>query len=99
MAYTGRSPGRPVYRCDRPNLERGLPRCLTFGARADAAIAAETLRVVEPMAIEAAQEAERMRTESDAEGRRMAGLDLRQARLTRRRWPSAGTPPATPTTA
>jgi hypothetical protein len=37
----------------------GLPRCFTFGGlRVDAAIAGELLRVVEPMAIGAAMEAE-----------------------------------------
>src|SRR3546814_11351045 len=61
VAYTGAPPGRPVYRCDRPNLALGLSRCLGFGGpRVDAAFAAEALRVVEPMAIEAAREAERM---------------------------------------
>jgi excisionase family DNA binding protein len=58
----------------------GLPRCLSFGgSRADAAIAAEILRVVEPMAIEAALEAERMHREGEAERRRVAELDLQQA--------------------
>src|SRR5215210_1632163 len=65
VAYTGFPPGRPVYRCDRPNLMLGLPRCLGFGGpRVDAAIAGEILRVVAPMAIEAALEAERMQVES-----------------------------------
>ena len=45
----------------------------------DAAIAAEILRVVEPMAIEAALEAERMHLEGEAERRCVAELDLRQA--------------------
>lgn len=81
VAYTGLPPGRPVYRCDRPNLALGLPRCLSFGgSRIDAALAVEALRVVEPMAIEAAQEAERMTIESEAETRRMVNLDLQQAR-------------------
>jgi hypothetical protein len=60
VSYSGRPPGQPVYRCDRPNLMLGLPRCFTFGGlRVDAAIARELLRVVEPMAIEAALEAQR----------------------------------------
>lgn len=81
VAYTGLPPGRPVYRCDRPNLELGLPRCLTFGgSRIDAALAVEALRVVEPMTIEAAREAERMTMEGEAETRRMVELDLQQAR-------------------
>lgn len=80
VAYTGAPPGRPTYRCDRPNLMLGLPRCLGFGGlRVDAAIAAEILRVVEPMAIEAALEAERMHREGQAERRRIIELDLQQA--------------------
>src|SRR6266511_3535111 len=31
VSYSGRSPGQPVYRCNRPNQMLGLPRCLTFG--------------------------------------------------------------------
>lgn len=80
VVYTGAPPGRPTYRCDRPNLMLGLPRCLGFGgSRVDAAIAAEILRVVEPMAIEAALEAERMHREGQAERRRVVELDLQQA--------------------
>jgi excisionase family DNA binding protein len=80
VAYTGAPPGRPTYRCDRPNLMHGLPRCLGFGgSRVDAAVAAEILRVVEPMAIEAALEAERMHREGQTERRRVVELDLRQA--------------------
>jgi DNA invertase Pin-like site-specific DNA recombinase len=38
VSYSGRPPGQPVYRCDRPNLMLALPRCLTFGgARVDVA--------------------------------------------------------------
>ncbi len=81
VAYAGRPPGRPTYRCDRAQTARGLDRCMTFGgSRVDAAIAAELLRVVEPMAIEAAREAERMHEDGEAERRRMAELDLQQAR-------------------
>ncbi len=40
VAYTGNPQSRPVYRCDKPNLMMGLPRCMTFGGpRVDAAIA------------------------------------------------------------
>jgi excisionase family DNA binding protein len=80
VAYTGAPLGRPTYRCDRPNLMLGLPRCLGFGgSRVDTAIATEILRVVEPMAIEAALESERMHREGEAERRRVADLDLQQA--------------------
>ena len=81
VSYSGRTPGQRVYRCDRPNLMLGQPRCLTFGgSRVEAALARELLRAVEPMAIEAALEAERMRMESQDERRRAVELELQQAR-------------------
>jgi excisionase family DNA binding protein len=81
VSYSGRSPGQPVYRCDRPNLMLGLPRCLTFsGPRVDAAVARELLRAVEPMAVEAAREAERLHVESRDEQQRIVELELQQAR-------------------
>jgi len=80
VAYTGRAPGYPVYRCSRPNAMLGEPRCLTFGgARVDVSMAGELLRAVEPIAIEAAQEAERMHLESQREKCRIHELELQQA--------------------
>jgi hypothetical protein len=81
VAYTGKPQSRPVYRCDKPNLMMGLPRCMTFGGpRVDAAIAKELLRAVEPMAIEAALEAERMHQERQEDQQCIQDLELRQAR-------------------
>jgi excisionase family DNA binding protein len=81
VAYTGRAPGRPVYRCDRPNLTLGLPRCMSFGGpRVDVAIGRELVRAVEPIAIEAALEAERMHADNQSEQRRIVELELQQAR-------------------
>ena len=81
VSYSGRPPGQPVYRCDRPNQMLGLPRCFTFGGlRVDAAIARELLRAVEPMAIEAAVEAERRYMEGRGEQQRIVELELQQAR-------------------
>jgi excisionase family DNA binding protein len=81
VSYSGRPPGQPVYRCDRPNLALGLPRCLSFGGpRVDAAIARELVRAVEPMAIEAALEAYRMHRASEGEQQRIVELELQQAR-------------------
>lgn len=80
VVYTGRVP-RPLYRCERPNQMLGLARCMTFGAaRVDAAVARELIRAVEPMAVEAAAQAERRCMEIQNEQRRMAELDLQQAR-------------------
>jgi DNA invertase Pin-like site-specific DNA recombinase len=79
VVYTGRYP-RPVYRCDTPNLQLGQKRCLGFGGkRIDETIAAEMLRAVAPMAIEAAKEVERMLRHEDQDRRRIAQLELQQA--------------------
>jgi hypothetical protein len=81
VVYSGRAPGQPVYRCELPNQMFGRPRCIIFGAkRVDAAIARELLRAVEPMAIEAAWEAERRHGELQDERRRIVELELQQAR-------------------
>src|SRR5215213_10127989 len=81
VIYGGRGTPRPVYRCDRPNAMLGLPRCLGFGgSRVDAAVAAELLRALEPLAIDAAHEAERLTMEVHTERIRMFELELQQAR-------------------
>jgi excisionase family DNA binding protein len=80
VSYGGRPPGRTVYRCERPNLMLGQPRCLTFGGvRIEPAVGKELLRAVEPMAIEAALEAERTHMERQAEQRCIIELELQQA--------------------
>jgi hypothetical protein len=59
----------------------GEPRCLTFGgSHVEAVLARELLRAVEPMAIEAALEAEHVRMDIQNERRRVAELELQQAR-------------------
>ena len=50
------------------------------GLRVDAAVARELLRAVEPMAIEAAVEAERRYMEARGEQQRIVELELQQAR-------------------
>ncbi|MEY2876369.1 MAG: hypothetical protein RLZZ373_3740 [Pseudomonadota bacterium] len=81
VAYRGRRPGLPVYRCERPQLQLGQPRCCSFGAgRPDEAVARELLRAVEPMAIEASRQAQRQYMQAQAERRRIRELDLQQAR-------------------
>jgi DNA invertase Pin-like site-specific DNA recombinase len=79
VLYTGRYP-RPIYRCEQPNIQLGQRRCLSIaGKRIDETIAAEMLRAVAPMAIEAAEEAERMLRDEDQDRRRIAELELQQA--------------------
>jgi excisionase family DNA binding protein len=81
VTYCGRPPGQPVYRCNLASQMVGSPRCLTFGGpRVEAAVVRELLRAVEPMAIEAALEAERMHMEGRSEQQRIVELDLQQAR-------------------
>jgi excisionase family DNA binding protein len=78
--YSGRAPGHPVYRCMRLELPAGTPQCIIFGgSRVDTALARELVRVVEPLAIEAAQQAERMHMETLEEQRRIVELELQQA--------------------
>jgi DNA invertase Pin-like site-specific DNA recombinase len=97
VSYSGRTPGQRVYRCNRPNLMLGQPRCLTFGgSRVEAALARELLRAVEPMAIEAALEAGRMRMESQNERRRSWSWNSSRP-ATKPRWANVGTPLAIPT--
>ena len=81
VAYVGRGVPQAVYRCDRPNLQLAQPRCFTFGGRRpDEAITRELLRAVEPMAIEAALQAERRHMEVQLDQRRITELELQQAR-------------------
>jgi hypothetical protein len=95
VAYTCNPQSRPVYRCNKPNLMMGLPRCMTFGGpRVDDAIAKELLRAVEPIAIEAALEAERMHQERQDDQQRILDMELQQARykasLAERRYAACG---------
>lgn len=81
VAYSGRAPGNPVYRCERSHQALGRARCLTFGAkRVERAVAVELMRAVEPLAVDAAVEAERRHHETKTEQRRLAELELTQAR-------------------
>ena len=81
VAYTGNPQSRPVYRCHTPNLMMGLPRCMTFGGpRVDAAIAKELLRALEPLAIDAAFEAERMHRKQQEDQQGIRDLEIHQAR-------------------
>lgn len=75
VAYAGRIP-QPVYRCHRLDI---ASKCMSFGgSRVDAAIGNELMRVVEPMAIEAALQAEQKRMNILSEQRRIIELELQQ---------------------
>jgi DNA invertase Pin-like site-specific DNA recombinase len=90
VTYSGVT-AQPVYRCDGPNQRVGRRRCLTVGAkRVDAAVAEQLLRALEPMAVEAALQAEKQHLDGKREQGRMVDLELQQAsyeeRLAQRRY-------------
>jgi hypothetical protein len=61
-------------------VQLGQRRCLTVaGKRIDEIIAVEMLHAVAPMAIEAAEEAERMLRDEDRDRQRIAELESQQA--------------------
>src|ERR1700741_1503033 len=81
IAYRGHAPRQTVYRCNSLDLIGAEARCMTFGgSRVEAAIVGELLRAVQPMAIEAALEAERMHMHALNEQQRILELELQQAR-------------------
>jgi excisionase family DNA binding protein len=80
VAYTGNPQSRPVYQCQKSQLA-GRRRCMSFGgSRVDTAVAHELLRAVEPMAIDAAFEAERMHRERQESQQHIRDLEMQQAR-------------------
>jgi hypothetical protein len=69
------------YTCHRAWLDKGQPRCISFGGLAvDAAIGAEVLRVVQPVAVEAAIMAHREEAQKQDEVRAALERDLEAAR-------------------
>jgi DNA invertase Pin-like site-specific DNA recombinase len=79
--YTGSRHDVARYACHRAWLDKGEPRCISFGGtRVDAALAAEVLRVVQPAGIEAAILAYREDAQKQDEVRSALERDLEAAR-------------------
>ena len=79
--YTGSRGDVARYVCHRAWLDKGQPRCISFGgAWVDAAVAAEVLRAVQPAAIEAAILAYRDEAQKQDEVRSALERDLEAAR-------------------
>jgi DNA invertase Pin-like site-specific DNA recombinase len=79
--YTGQRHDAARYACHRGWLDKGQPRCISFGgARIDPAIAAAVLSVVQPAGIEAAIVAHREQTQKQDEVRAALERDLEAAR-------------------
>lgn len=69
------------YGCRGAHLNHGTRPCISFGGlRVDAAVAAEALRVLTPLGVEAALAAVAMREDENAETQRQVELALTQAR-------------------
>jgi DNA invertase Pin-like site-specific DNA recombinase len=79
--YTGQGRDIARYACHRAWLDKGLPRCISFGGtRVDAVVADEVLRVLQPAAIEAAILAHRDEAKKQDEVREALERDLEAAR-------------------
>ena len=84
--YTGSHHDVARYVCHRAWLDKGEPRCIGFGgARVDAVIAAQLLRVVQPAAIEAAILAHGEEANRQNEVRAALERDLEAARYAAQR--------------
>ena len=80
VVYYGRS-STPKYRCRQIRDPHGDGRCISFaGWSVDQAVTDELLRVLEPMAMEAAAMAERQMAAEREEARRLRELEIEQAR-------------------
>jgi DNA invertase Pin-like site-specific DNA recombinase len=81
VRYTGAGHDIPRYSCCRGHLDNGEPRCIAFGGlRADDAIEAEILKVLEPAAIAAALEAQAQVAQHRDQVREALLRDLQAAR-------------------
>ncbi|MGZ3269222.1 MAG: recombinase family protein [Burkholderiales bacterium] len=79
--YTGSRHDVARYACHRAWLDKGQPRCISFGGtRVDAAVTAEVLSVVQPASIEAAIVAYREDSQKQDEVRAALERDLEAAR-------------------
>lgn len=79
--YTGQQHDVARYACHRAWLDKGQPRCISFGgSRIDPAVAAAVLSVVRPAAIEAAIVAYQEQTSQKDEVRAALERDLQAAR-------------------
>jgi excisionase family DNA binding protein len=81
VSYSGTDGFCVRYSCRGAHLNHGTEPCISFGGiRVDAAVAAEVLRVLAPLGVEAALRAAEARQGDAAERRRQTELALAQAR-------------------
>jgi len=83
LHYTGRQQDVVRYACHRAWLDKGLPRCISFGGkRIDIAVSVQVLRVLQPAAVEAAILAYQDESKKQDEVRGALERDLQAARYT-----------------
>jgi excisionase family DNA binding protein len=81
VSYSGTHGFCVRYNCRGAHINHGAERCISFGGlRVDAAVAAETLRLLAPLGIEVALRAIDAATKDAGEARRQVELALTQAR-------------------
>src|SRR3712207_5389371 len=81
VSYSGTDGLCVRYSCRGAQINHGVERCISFGGlRVDAAVAAEALRLLAPLGIEAALRAIAAREDDADETRRQVELALTQAR-------------------
>jgi hypothetical protein len=81
VRYGGKSRREMRYVCVNGHINQGVPKCIAFGGlRADQAISAEILQVVQPVALEATLRAAEQIAEQHSERTRALELELEQAR-------------------
>ncbi len=81
VSYSGKAGFCVRYSCQGAHLNHGTERCISFGGvRVDAAVAAEVLRCLAPLGIEAALRAIDTREAHASERQRQTELALTQAR-------------------
>ncbi|HEY6340552.1 MAG TPA: serine recombinase, partial [Bryobacteraceae bacterium] len=69
------------YVCINGHINQGVPKCISFGGvRVDQAVSEEILKVVQPVAIEAALRAGEQKIEQQGERNRVLELELEQSR-------------------
>ncbi|MER8474229.1 recombinase family protein [Mesorhizobium sp. M1328] len=81
VAYSGKNGNTGRYHCRGAQLNHGTDPCISFGSlRADLAVGAEVVRLLQPLGVEAALQAIEARRMEVGERRRQFELALEQAR-------------------
>ena len=79
--YLGKNRKEMRYQCINGHINQGVPKCISFGGvRVDQAVSDEILKVVQPVAIDAAIRAAGQKVQQQSERVRVLELELEQAR-------------------